>query len=130
MQQRASAAAPSLTPRLADGVGNNSNFPSDILEELPQIRSATTGHAKAEPGILAFELDPGDVRPAAGVCAVVPPLTTARRALQVLVFNSLIMHGAPPNRSPLAARRALALRYLGDGTVFARAKHGEGTSMA
>ena len=33
MQQRASAAAPSLTPRLTDGGGNNSNFPSDILED-------------------------------------------------------------------------------------------------
>ena len=73
MHQRASAAAPTLTPRLADGVGNNSNFPSDILEELPQIRSATTGHAEAEPGILAFELAPGDVRPATVFFAVVPP---------------------------------------------------------
>lgn len=95
------------------GVGID--FPSDVLEDLPKLRSATNGDYDAasvppadQRDVVYFETDPGDV----------------------IVFSTLVMHGAPPNRAVTRQRRALSLRYMGTDVVIDDAKYGPGTLLS
>lgn len=94
----------------AYGVGVD--FPSDVLEELPKLRSATNGHDPAtgayDERIVSFKTEPGDV----------------------IIFSTVVLHGAPGNFSSDRKRRALALRYIGEDVFFNDLKHGPGTLMA
>ncbi len=93
----------------AVGVGDHGRiaFASDTLKALPRVNSATTGESGAELSAISFDMEPGDI----------------------LIFDSKILHGAPPNKSE-HPRRGLALRYLGSDVVLDDAKYGEGTVMA
>jgi hypothetical protein len=94
----------------AIGVGGPEDrvaFSSDTLKPLPKIKSATSGETEGDLSAINFKMKAGDV----------------------LIFDSKILHGAPPNLSQ-RPRRGLALRYLGSDVVFDDAKHGELTSLA
>ena len=93
----------------AVGVGDHGriSFASDTLKSLPKINSVTTGESSAELSSISFDMAAGDI----------------------LIFDSKILHGAPPNISD-HPRRGLALRYLGNDVVLDDAKYGSGTVMA
>jgi len=97
------------------GVGID--FPSDVLEELPKLYSATNGdfdprdppaEASTRTDVVTFDCKPGDV----------------------LIFSPLVLHGAPANRSSSEKRRALAFRYVGTDVVFDDLKHGPNTLLS
>ena len=81
--------------------GADLDFPSDVLQELPKLFSATNGDDVQKEGygadssVTTFVTNPGDV----------------------LIFSPLVLHGAPGNVSPLT-RRAVALRFIGDLPFF------------
>jgi hypothetical protein len=89
------------------GAADRMPFSSDTLRPLPKIKSATSGETEGGLSAISFEMQAGDV----------------------LIFDTKILHGAPPNLSP-RPRRGLALRYLGSDVKFDENKHGELTSMA
>ena len=93
----------------AVGVGDNGRiqFASNTLKSLPRINSVTSGESGADLSSISFDMEAGDI----------------------LIFDSKILHGAPPNVSD-RPRRGLALRYLGSDVVLDDAKYGEGTVMA
>ncbi len=76
--------------------GADLDFPSDVLQELPKLFSATNGDDVQKEGygadnsVITFVTNPGDV----------------------LIFSPYVLHGAPGNVSPLT-RRAVALRFIG-----------------
>ena len=82
-------------------------FATDSLEKVPKINSATTGEIDGELSAISFDMKAGDI----------------------LIFDTQILHGAPPNLSA-RPRRGIALRYLGSDVVMDDAKYGPLTSMA
>jgi len=94
----------------AIGVGGSEDrlpFSSDKLDDLPRIISATSGETTGDLRAVSFDMEAGDC----------------------LIFNTKILHGAPPN-STGRARRGVALRYFGSDVVMDDLKHGERTVMA
>ena len=93
----------------ATGVSETGRVPfaSDSLKPLPPINSVTTGESEADLTAISFDLEPGDL----------------------LIFDSHILHGAPPNLSD-RPRRGIALRYFGSDIVLDDEKYGPATSMA
>jgi len=77
-------------PQRFDGTALNEN---DGLEDLPDIDGT-----RDEFDILGWALEPGDA----------------------VAFDYRTVHGAPPNTSKSAQRRAFSLRLLGDDATFAR----------